>query len=532
MSDVRPNPWTPRRCGGDEVGWPRFAVFVALSVLMTACPKEPKPSLPPLRAPNSSGADAPSAATSSPELKGPSPTPPSVTSSPALDALQKPSRRSAIVDRANRPSNTAQPRTEPVRLSGIAPQRYPARRTLSPMTPGVAANIHAIAGRNVGLSEDVFIKVGASGSATPHLLGCLATRDVVLGDFKALSGTLEAFRRGPRKPLERKSLAARPGKTARWALTPTAQGTSPLAQEVAEMAGRFALVHYGTNDMHMATRFVDALHPFARHLTTIVDRLAAQGVVPALGTLSPRLDRPDADHWVPVYNQVVRAVAQARAVPLLDMHAAMLALPNLGRAADALHANMLVDGGRARPCVFTERGLRYAYNVRNYLSLRLLDQLRRIARRESYDAEEGDPALPGDGSPKTPWRIDGLPFADLRDIRRSPHLEHRSASCQAGNPPARTGPEFVYEIELKEPTRLRVVAVNLTGTDVDVYLLRADGRECLRYAGQEIAGRFVPGTYRIVVDTRLSGELPRWGEYVLVAVPCSRADKGCEAPAF
>jgi len=484
---------------------------------LTGCPKEERQSLPPIR---SAGAE--------PKPKA------SLKAEPAPTPKGKPAPQATPPPNPKPPPRTAPSPTGKRVLAHapVAAQRYPSTRTLSPLTSVVAANIQAIAGRNIGLRDDTFMKVGASGSAAPFLLKCLATSDVVLGDFNHLENTLRALRLSRATPLERDSLAAKPGKTARWAITGDRDRLSPLEKEIEATKGRFALVHYGTNDMHMAGTFADALHPFARNLLRIVDGLTSKGIIPSLGTLSPRLDRKDANFWVPTYNQVVRAIAQARSVPLLDMHTAMLALPNHGRAADNLHANVYRSKSAARPCVFTEKGLQYAYNVRNYLSLKLIDQMRRILRREEYDDEEADPILLGEGSAAGPYRVDALPFADLRDIRRSRHMALNLTTCAAGKPPAKTGPEVVYELTLKKPSRLRIVAVNLLETDVDLYLMPGKGDACYRHAGQHVEGKFPAGTVRIAVDTRLLGDTPKWGEFALTIVECDAEDAACDTPAW
>jgi hypothetical protein len=54
-------------------------------------------------------------------------------------------------------------------------------------------------------------------------------------------------------------------------------------------------------------------------MATIVDRLLAEGIIPILSTIPPRDDSASADRMVPRYNAVVRAIAQTRGVPLVDL---------------------------------------------------------------------------------------------------------------------------------------------------------------------------------------------------------------------
>lgn len=466
-----------------------------------------------------------------------SPEPAQLTDTAGPPQLKTPSR-------PEKPPETF-PKPLPAPKARLQAPRYPATRTLSPLTPAVAQRVRAIARKNPSLRDDVFMKVGASGSASPHLLRCLAGADVVLGGFSALESTLTALRASRAagtSPLLRKSLAAKPGMNAGWAITGS---PSPVEQEMRAISPRIAFVHYGTNDMHLAQNYAAALQSFGRNLVRLVDGLIGAGVVPTLGTLPPRLDNANADLWVPTYNQLVRAVAQSRRIPLLDMHTAMLALPNQGRAADLLHANVLRDGRRARPCVFTDRGLRFAYNVRNYLSLRVLDQVRKLVQGRAYDEEPEATPLAGVGSSGEPFVVDSLPFADLRDLRMSPHLDLDGHRCPGTKAARRTGPEYVYNLTLKKKTHLRIVAANLpnrggtsspvegskpaANTEVELVLMPDNGAGCLAFGRQRLEGSLPAGDYRIAVETTMRAGEPLWGEFAVSMVACEATDGACEA---
>lgn len=71
----------------------------------------------------------------------------------------------------------------------------------------------------------------------------------------------------------------------------------------------------GTNDNRYG-RSVDA---FGADLWTVVDRLRAQGVIPILSTIPPTTSDPYAAARIPLFNRVIRALAQGRSIPLVDL---------------------------------------------------------------------------------------------------------------------------------------------------------------------------------------------------------------------
>lgn len=412
--------------------------------------------------------------------------------------------------------------------------RYPAMGIHSPITAGLAAHLRRIAGRGLGLRDDVFMKVGASGSASRLLMSCFAASEVRLGEFERLRPTLSAFqaaRAGDTTPLDRRSLAARNGMGAGWAISGR---PAPVDAEIAAIQPRYAVVAYGANDMHLGRSFWVALGPFGRNLLTLTDRLVSRGVIPILSTIAPRDDNPEADLWVPVYNAVIRAVAQARQVPLLDLHNGLLTLPGHGRANDKLHANVYAPHGVVQPCAFEEAALAYGYNLRNLVTLQALDRVRRAILPGATEEPHFDPAPPamgGDGSPATPWEIAALPLSDARDLSRSRQLAYeRYSGCGEGR--AEGGPELIYRLRLAKATALRIVLINTGQAEVDLVLLdrTASPDGCVARADQRLEGTLLPGVYHLVVDTYLHQGLPRWGEYLLVVVPCAAGDPACGLP--
>ena len=155
------------------------------------------------------------------------------------------------------------PKTSP-QVPSLSPRQeiYPASQFLSPLTQRVRANLKRLSEASLHLHDDRFVKVGGSGSSTPLLLSCLDRGPIELGDWEHLKPSLTRFRRqlpDGSSTFSRKSLAAKPGGTARWVLD---GAPSPLEQEIQAVQPRFALVHYGTNDMLQKGTFESAAKAF------------------------------------------------------------------------------------------------------------------------------------------------------------------------------------------------------------------------------------------------------------------------------
>ena len=140
-----------------------------------------------------------------------------------------------------------------------------------------------------------------------------------LGERSDLQPTITHFlggEAGSGSPWDRDSLAAEIGQTAAWALSGS---PAPVEQELNALSPAFAVVQYGTNDMHMGSTYLSAIQPFGESMLDLTDLLLDQGVIPLLVTIPPRADSAAVDAWVPTYNAVVRGIAQGRQVPLVDL---------------------------------------------------------------------------------------------------------------------------------------------------------------------------------------------------------------------
>jgi len=408
------------------------------------------------------------------------------------------------------------------------PTRYAADQVLSPLTPYVVDNLRAILAVNADWQDDVFMKVGASTTVSSSNLKCLDGPYLDLGAFNHLQETLDFFLAGDAagtSPFKRTSLAAKSGMSANW---PVNGNPSPMESEIGAIAPSVALIHYGTNDMGQGSTYESAIWKFGDRMMNLTDALIDQGIVPVIFALMPRGDSAKADRWVDSYNLVNRGVAQARQVPWVDMHLATQHIPGFGLASDGIHLNSYKVDGKSRPCFFTEEGLQFGYNIRNLTNLQLLESLRSTVLLNE-DAPDEAWSTDGDGSPAMPVVIDGLPFTDLRDTSLSPH-SNLNTYTGCGAPQNESGGEYLYELVLDKSTRIRAMVFDRGDVDVDIHLLDETASEagCLMRAHQIIQATLQPGTYFFSLDTFVSGDDPKAGEYLFAILECHPDDPVCD----
>jgi hypothetical protein len=265
--------------------------------------------------------------------------------------------------------------------------RYPEGPRHSPMTAPVVERLRQVLASSPG-RRDVFVKIGDSNTANSTFLTCFAGAGVELGAHADLEATRAFFgaRRvdDRRASFDRTSLSATKG----WLAGQVVAGSpSPLVREIDAVAPAFAVVMLGTNDDRPG-----GVEVFARNLPRVVDGALARGVIPLLSTLPPRDDAPAAAARVVELNRVIRALAESRQVPLMDLYTALLPLPRHGLVADGIHLASVWESGTPRACRFTPAGLEKGMNVRNLLVLEALDRARRfLVQGEAPEAE----AAPG-----------------------------------------------------------------------------------------------------------------------------------------
>ncbi|MCA9674541.1 MAG: SGNH/GDSL hydrolase family protein, partial [Myxococcales bacterium] len=385
------------------------------------------------------------------------------------------------------------------------PVLYPEGRRHSPITGEVAAHLRAIADAGPGQDDHVFAKIGDSITEGAGFLRCFDGGKVDLDGRRRLRATIDHFLAGDAdgvSPFARASVAAVSGWSARGPLDGT---PSYLDQELATLAPRYATVMFGTNDVDYRGH-----DRFASDLWTIVDTLIDHGVVPVLSTIPPRDDDAEVDARVPVFNQLIRALAQGRQIPLVDFHAELMALPDHGLWRDGVHPSTSHHGA----CDLTAEGLQSGYDVRNLITLEGLDRARRAVAGEAAPDHEATHRL-GRGSHDDPFVADGA-TVDLGDTRGGERLIDRYDGCGADQD--ERGPEIVYRLDLDHEAVVEAYVVDRDDTDVDVHILAGDldGAACVGRGHQDASATVGPGPVYVVVDSFTDADgTAHAGEYLL-----------------
>ncbi len=372
---------------------------------------------------------------------------------------------------------------------------YPEGARHSPITPALAAHLQAIAA-SAAQQPRVFAKVGDSITVSPSFLTCFDGGTIDLGSHAELVATLAYFMAGSAgntTPYARVSLAAEGGTTAEDALT---GAPCPLDQELTAIAPQLAVVLFGTNEV----RYGWSVDAFGVQLWTLVDAALARGVIPVMSTLPPNVGYPDADARIPTFNRVVRAIAQGRGVPLVDLHGALEPLPSRGISGDGLHPSVGPDGG----CVLTAAGLQYGYNTRNLVTLEALARTRAALAGAAPDATA--PMVAGGGSEADPFTV-ALPLADLGDTRGGePYIAH---GCGVTG-----GRQLAYRVSVPAAAVLDAYVVARPGTDADVRIV-ANGT-CLASGDRVVTAAVSAGSVDVVVAAHTPASE---GEFLVVVEP-------------
>lgn len=389
---------------------------------------------------------------------------------------------------------------------------YPFDVVQSPISPSVADALTAIAADGIGKMDGVFMKVGGGSTASGSFFACFADPMAVMGLPLPLQPAVDYFNAttiGDKTSFNRVSLAAMDGFTATDVLA------GPLMSEVDTIAPRFAVVLLGTKELELAQP--DALFTFADDLLGVVDALIADGVVPVLSTIPDRTMPASALPEVPRYNAVIRAIAQGRKVPLVDLHLALKDLPGAGLAMDGVDLSVAVDGMMvAQPCLFDMVGAASGYNARNLVTVEALDRARQVVVEKAGAPDPAGDLLLGAGALDKPFKIPSLPFVDMRSTADSASdaIDMYAGTCVG---PDEGGPEYVYELTIEAATTIRAMVFDRGDVDVDLHLLtQLDAKTCVKRDDRLLQGPLQPGTYYIAVDT-VGTATP--GEFALVVLP-------------
>lgn len=383
--------------------------------------------------------------------------------------------------------------------------RYPYGPLHSAMSPEVIAHLDAIVSKTPH-RKDVFAKVGDSNTVNTNFVQCFRGADVKYGAYPELDPARQFFKKtladASRTSYDRTTLAAVVG----WGtLKPVSGSPSPIEQEVAEIKPAFALVMLGTNDT-----YATGVQPFDRSLRLVIDALEGLKVAPVLTTIPPRDDTAEAAALVPEMNAIVRAVAQAKSVPLIDLELALAKVSAHGLSGDGIHLNVYYSGG-AHGCWLTPEGLTEGQNWRNLLSLQALDRLKRFVLEKAAPEARPTPVA-GKGTWSSPYVIDAVPFVDHGTTIGGADVAN-VYSCSSAD---ESGPEVVYEVTLAAPTRLRARVLTDDGVDLDLHWLEgATASTCSARADKILDVDAKAGTHRLVVDSYATGGTVKAGGYRL-----------------
>ncbi len=410
--------------------------------------------------------------------------------------------------------------------------RYRADRIKSPLTSSVAERLREIVGADTSRAADVFMKVGASGTVSSNFLYCFAgpsqpSFTLDLGGRDALVPTIDFFRGGDAlgtTPFDRPTLAAQVGRSANWVI---GGSPSPLASEIARINPRFAFVNYGTNDMGFGATFESALFNFNRNLSELLDELERKGIVPIVTGLNPRDDNAEAARWVPTYDAATRAIAEQRRLPFIDLFLAVNELPDHGLVGDGIHGNSFQSNG-AEPCVFTPEGLRFNYNVRNLLSIEVLDVVKKVVLDSAVTPDPNPASFRGLGTAAQPIEVDGLPFQHSGDTTEAPSTIDAYDGCSATQ--NESGPEIFYQLTVSRPTPVRAFVLDRAGVDVDLHLLSgaATAAACVARDDRMISRTLEAGTHYFAVDSFTASAGALAGQYSFIVLACEPGDPDCD----
>jgi hypothetical protein len=127
-----------------------------------------------------------------------------------------------------------------------------------------------------------------------------------------------------------------------------------------------ALILFGTNDVY----YLDA-DRFDRYMHQIMDATLEHNVLPVLITFPPLPDRPEETEQ---FNQIVVRIANEYDVPLINLWAALVDLPDYG--VDPEHFTRLTTPADGCIGCFNETNLQSGITTENLILLQSLDLLR------------------------------------------------------------------------------------------------------------------------------------------------------------
>jgi hypothetical protein len=231
-----------------------------------------------------------------------------------------------------------------------------------------------VQGQRIGNRATVFSKIGDSITDERWFLYPIGERRAVLYEYSSLQGVIDRYlgvTARTSNSFDNESIAATGGWDSFDLLDPANSApysfcgnVSPLECELRTVRPAVALILIGGND---AQDHLDN-GSYESNLRKMVSTCIDLGVIPVLYTLPWNIFRD-----VRPYNEAVKWVAADYQIPVIDYWVLMERLPNHGLRDDGAHPSYPPDGNSAD---FSQSNLgQYGYNVRNLITLQLLDAL-------------------------------------------------------------------------------------------------------------------------------------------------------------
>jgi hypothetical protein len=336
---------------------------------------------------------------------------------------------------------------EPRDLPATAFQNFP----IIPADQAALDHARAIAvvGQTDGRRTNAFMDIGDSisqefnpyldGGVTGYLapLGAPGYNPVASGlaaSYPQLLGTLATFQApvpGGTNSFYHTSLSAVAGYNASNAL-------ATFPSELAVTDAGIALIMIGTNNLE-----VTPPSTFQAEIQTLVQGLAADGVVPVLSTIPDNYRSSTFESSVFALNQAIANVADQDNIPLWNAWLGLQSLPNHGvRTFDETHLTVSPNGGGS----FGPTDLLYGENLRNLEALQVLNWYQtQVLGRPSRRCRAGHRSSPGNRCMPSAWGKAKHPrfrSTTPRPARRSTGSwrSPRRSAAECGWPsPTRTG---------------------------------------------------------------------------------------------
>ncbi|MCL5997459.1 MAG: SGNH/GDSL hydrolase family protein, partial [Chloroflexi bacterium] len=271
--------------------------------------------------------------------------------------------------------------------AGPRPAPLPAHSPAGPLENVNIGKLRAIfqKGQKLGNRARVFSKIGDSSVRDQQFLYGFGLNKQTLGPYSYLQATIDFFsipaRPGFANSFVNESLAAVPAFNAAAAFD--ASWTSwtdpnkvcsaeegPLDCELRVVQPSILIIKLGLEDM-----FVLTPDEYRTYLHQIVLHTMERGTIPLLCTFAsnPHESKyPHAGENAVKLNQVIREIAAAEQIPLLELREPVMRLPDLGLNPEGIH----VSDWAGDPYNFSGDQERWGITLVNLLTLQMLDRLR------------------------------------------------------------------------------------------------------------------------------------------------------------